>query len=150
MEPTRRAAQRQVEYFDKGRMEIADPTAPRPDKYYVTVGPAGKGNGHRADANRPQHLHQYGARRPSSWPATPPTTRPRPIATFNKLGAGTDAGHATDRPASTRRHAGRDGGGADDAGLGAGVTYAHFVAESGHNIPDAFCLAARARRLGAR
>ena len=60
-------------------------------------------------------------------------------ATFNKLGAGTDAGKTTDR---TGQHVS-----ATLAATAAPPTtpawaraciYAHFVAESGHNIPDAF------------
>ncbi|HET7080461.1 MAG TPA: hypothetical protein VFM49_23760 [Chloroflexia bacterium] len=129
---------RQVEYFDKGRMEIAHPAAPRPDKYYVTSGLLAR--------ELVTGQIQTG---PTTFTNTVPANvvvtgdaanNPAPTyATFNKLGAGTDAGKTTDRtgrPVAATLFP--DGAVADDPGLGAGVTYAHFVAESGHNIPDAF------------
>jgi Tol biopolymer transport system component len=129
---------RQVEYYDKGRMEIANPAAPRPDKYYVTSGLLAK--------EMVTGQIQTG---PSSFQPSAPASvvvagdalnNPAPTyATFQKLGVATDVGKAPDRtgqPVSATLTL--DGGVGADAGLGVGVRDAHFVTESGHNIPDAF------------
>ena len=129
---------RLVEYYDKGRMEISDPGQPRPSKSYVTagllakelvtgqvqVGPAAVITG------TPAAIVVAGDAADSQAPT---------FATFTKLGAATDAGKAPDH---TGQHVtavlGRDGSTTEDTGLGNGIVNAHFVAESGHNIPDAF------------
>ncbi|MGI8587869.1 MAG: TolB family protein [Chloroflexia bacterium] len=129
---------RLVEYYDKGRMEIGDPTLPRPSKYYVTSGLLVK-----------EMVRGQIATGPDSF--TPVNSADLPVvgdeannhspsyATFNTLGAATDAGKEANH---TGEHVstvlGADGKTSQDAGLGAGVVYAHFVPESGHNIPDAF------------
>ncbi len=131
--------QRLVEYYDKGRMEIANPDAERPSASYVTSGlltrelVTGQVQTGQASfqAAQPAAVSVTGD---GSTDNTAPT-----YATFAKLGAGTDAGKVADRtgqPVSATLAL--DGGTGEDVGLGAGVRIAHFVAESGHNVPDAF------------
>ncbi|HUS14324.1 MAG TPA: hypothetical protein VM536_04810, partial [Chloroflexia bacterium] len=129
---------RLVEYYDKGRMEIADPGLARPSKYYVTSGLLAKElvtGQMQIGANATQPLA------PAAVPVTGDSANnPAPTyATFNKLGAATDAGKSDDR---TGQHVNAtlapDGTLGEDAGLGNGVLDAHFVPESGHNIPDVF------------
>ncbi|HMA33596.1 MAG TPA: hypothetical protein VKY74_03870, partial [Chloroflexia bacterium] len=130
--------QRLVEYYDKGRMEIATPDLPRPSKYYVTSGLLAKELVTGQLQTGPQTVV---AGAPAAVPvAGDSANNPAPTyATFNKLGAATDAGKAADRtgqPVSATLTL--DGVVGADAGLGAGVQDAHFVPESGHNIPSAF------------
>ncbi len=129
---------RQVEYYDKGRMEINDPTAPRPSPAYVTSGLLVKElvtgqlqTGATAVDNRaPADFAVVGDYQDPTAPS---------YATFHNLQAGTDAGKAQDL---TGQHveATLDRGGTvgNDAGLGNGVLNAKFVPESGHNIPEVF------------
>jgi hypothetical protein len=129
---------RLVEYYDKGRMEISDPNMALPSKYYVTSGLLVRELTTGQLQTGPETFEQ---RAPADVlvagdgddPGTPT------YATFNKLNAGTDAGKVQDL---TGGHVEttllRDGTQGADAGLGSGVSYAHYVAESGHNIPDVF------------
>jgi hypothetical protein len=130
--------QRLVEYYDKGRMEITDPGDPRPDPFYVTSGLLVKemvtgqiATGATSVDNRgPADIPVAGDAKEQGAPT---------YVTFHALNAGTDAGRAPDLTgqhiAVTLDRAGTLG---SDAGLGDGVTYAHFVPDSGHNIADAF------------
>lgn len=129
---------RQVEYYDKGRMEISDPTFPRPNPAHVTSGLLVREmvtgqvqTGASSFDNRtPADLAVAGDAQDQASPS---------YATFHNLNAGTDAGKAQDL---TGQHveATLDRGGTvgSDAGLGNGVLAAKFVPESGHNIPDVF------------
>ena len=130
--------QQQVVYFDKGRMEIPDPNPPQPTKYLVRAGALARelvtgqvvtGNT-QTEAKQPPDILVVG----DNPDADAPT-----YATFNKLGAGTDAGKAKTAqgnlsmlcsPATAR------------FGLvlilGAMAKVAAFVPETGHNLPDVF------------
>ena len=68
-----------------------------------------------------------------------PTADAPTYATFNKLGAGTDAGKAQDRAGQpVDATLARDGTIRSDAVLGAMSKIAAFRPETGHNIPDVF------------
>jgi WD40 repeat protein len=130
--------QRLVEYYDKGRMEIANPAGDRPDKYYVTSGLLAR---EMVTGQVQVGQAAFQAAAPAAVPVTGDgADNPAPTyATFATLGAGTDAGKAADRTGQpVSQTLALDGGLGEDAGLGAGVTDAHFVPESGHNVPDAF------------
>jgi hypothetical protein len=130
--------QQEVIYFDKGRMDLPDPNPPQPTRFLVVPGTLARElvtgqvaigatqmqsrvspdvpvAGDMGDANAPTYV------------------------TFNKLGAGTDAGKAQDltgEPVSTTLT--RTGELGQNADLGATVKNAAFVPETGHNIPDVF------------
>jgi len=132
------SGRRLVEYYDKGRMEIANPDLDRPSGSYVTSGLLTR---ELVTGQVQTGPNSFQAAQPAAVPVTGDgADNPAPTyATFATLGAGTDAGHAPDRtgqPVSATLAL--DGGLGEDAGLGAGVSNAHFVAESGHNVPDAF------------
>jgi len=129
---------RVVEYYDKGRMEIANPALTRPNKYFVSAGLLAK---ELVTGQVQTGPLTYTVQAPAAVVvAGDGMNNPAPTyATFNKLGAATDAGKTGDhtgQPVSTTLSL--DGTTGADAGLAAGVHFAHFVAESGHNIPDAF------------
>jgi hypothetical protein len=129
---------RLVEYYDKGRMEISNPDGTYASNFYVTSGLLAR---ELLTGQVQTGPDSFAPQAPAEVPvAGDRDNNPAPTyATFNKLGAATDAGKAADRtgqPVSASLP--RDGVVYDDPGLGAGIHYAHFVAESGHNIPDAF------------
>lgn len=129
---------RQVVYFDKGRMEIPDPNPDRPTRYLVTAGALAKelvtgqiqwGEGWFI-SQQPADVLVAGDN-----PAADAPT----YSTFNKLGAGTDAGKAQDRTGQpVDAVVSKDGTITQEPGLGAGVKSAMFAPQTGHNIPDVF------------
>lgn len=132
------AGTRLVEYYDKGRMQFADPAPARPSKSSVTGGFLAQELVSGAIQTGPaSSTAQEAAAIPvvGDSAANPAPT----YATFHALGTSTDAGRALDR---TGTHVGtvlnRDGSTHEDAGLGNGVVNARYVPESGHNIPLVF------------
>ena len=129
---------RRVEYYDKGRMDITNPNDPAPDKFYVTSGLLARELVTGQLQTGPSNFENRGPAQVVV--AGDSTNNPAPTyATFHQLGAATDAGKAPDQ---TGQHVGtvlaRDGTTYQDFGLANGVVDAHFVPESGHNIPDVF------------
>jgi WD40 repeat protein len=128
---------RQVVYFDKGRMEIHDPNPLQPTRYLVTPGALAKElvtgqiyNSLKDESRTPPDILVVG----DNPNADAPT-----YATFNKLGAGTDASKAQDRTGQPiEATLARDGTVRADAELGALAKVGAFVPETGHNLPDAF------------
>ena len=127
-----------VVYFDKGRMEITNSNPPRPTKYLVTAGALSKelvtgriATGiNTVDARQPADMMIAGDNPNSDAPS---------YATFNKLGAGTDAGKAQDRTGQPiEQTLARDGTVRQNPSLGALAKIAAFLPESGHNLPDVF------------
>jgi Tol biopolymer transport system component len=127
-----------VVYFDKGRMEIANPNPPQPTRYLVTAGPLAKelvtgqiATGiNTVDARQPPEVMLAG----DNPNADAPT-----YATFNKLGVGTDEGKAQDRTGQPiDATLARDGTIRQNPDLGALAKVAAFIPESGHNLPDLF------------
>jgi hypothetical protein len=129
---------RQVEYYDKGRMEINDPTLPRPNAATVTSGLLVR---EMVTGQVQTGADSFDNRAPADFAVAGDGQDPDAPSylTFHNLNAGTDAGKAQDL---TGQHveATLDRGGTvgSDAGLGNGVVYAQFVADSGHHIPDVF------------
>jgi hypothetical protein len=129
---------RQVEYYDKGRMEINDPGLPRPSPAYVTSGLLVR---EMVTGQLQTGPNNFDNRAPADFAVAGDYQDPGvpSYLTFHNLNAGTDAGKAQDltgqHVAATLDRGGTIG---SDAGLGNGVVYARFVPESGHNIPDAF------------
>lgn len=128
----------QVVYFDKGRMDLSQPDATQPTKYIVTGGALARelvtgqiATGAAQFEARPSPDVLVAGDNPG---ADAPT-----YATFNKLGAGTDAGKAQDRTGqpvdATLAH---DGTLRSNPDLGALVKVASFIPETGHNLADVF------------
>ncbi len=128
---------RQVVYFDKGRMEIPDPNPSQPTRYMVVGGQLAKElvSGQVAvspgyETHTPPDILIVGDN-----PAADAPT----YATFNKLGAGTDAGKAQDRTGQpVDATLSRDGTLRQDLDLGNQAKVAMFVPQTDHNIPDVF------------
>jgi hypothetical protein len=119
-------------------MEIANPNPAQPTRYLVTAGPLAKelvtgriATGiNTADERQPPDVMIAG----DNPNADAPT-----YATFNKLGAGTDAGKAQDRTGQPiEATLARDGTMRQNPDLGALSKIAAFIPESGHNLPDVF------------
>ncbi|MFL5733200.1 MAG: hypothetical protein ACJ78Q_08365 [Chloroflexia bacterium] len=127
-----------VVYFDKGRMEIPNPNPTQPTKYLVTAGALAR--------ELVTGLIVTGAQQSEVRPAPgvlvagdDPNADAPTYATFNKLGAGTDAGKAQDRTGQpVDATLARDGTIRSDPNLGALAKFASFRPETGHNIPDVF------------
>lgn len=127
-----------VVYFDKGRMEIKDPRPTQPTRYLVTAGALAK---ELVTGQIATGVSQVEARQPADVmiAGDDPNADAPTYATFNKLGAGTDAGKAQDRtnqPIDATLS--RDGTVRNNADLGAKAKVAAFIKETGHNLPDAF------------
>ena len=139
-EPYAQAAggQQQVVYFDKGRMELRDPNLAQPSKYLVTAGALAKDlvTG-RVEVGDTQT-------QPKQSPdvvlvGDDPNADVPTYATFNKLGAGTDAGKAKDKTGQpVEAVLARDGTIRADTFLGQMSKVAAFLPETGHNLPDVF------------
>jgi len=139
-EPYAQAAggQQQVVYFDKGRMELKDPNLAQPNKYLVTAGALAKDlvTG-RIEVGDTQT-------QPKQSPdvvlvGDDPNADVPTYATFNKLGAGTDAGKAQDKAGQpVDAVLARDGTIRADDSLGQMSKVAAFLPETGHNLPDVF------------
>jgi hypothetical protein len=127
-----------VVYFDKGRMEISNPNPPRPTKYLVTAGPLAK---ELVTGRIATGLNTFETKQPPELlVAGDNTNADAPTyATFNKLGAGTDAGKAQNRTGQpVEQTLARDGTVRQNPALGGQAKIAAFIAESGHNLPDVF------------
>lgn len=127
-----------VIYFDKGRMELPNPNPPQPTRFLVTPGTLAK---ELVTGQIATGANQFEARQPAAvlLAGDSPNADAPTYATFNKLGAGTDAGKAQDRTGQpVEATLARDGTIRSDADLGKLVKAAAFVPESGHNIPDVF------------
>ncbi|MCL5256859.1 MAG: hypothetical protein M1319_03565 [Chloroflexi bacterium] len=123
---------RTVFYFDKSRMEITQPLADSNSKWYVTNGLLTKelvtGQMQVGDA-------QFETRAPAEIPVAGDSddTNGPTYATFGNLLAqvGGRGGAVTDT-------VGRAGNVGQNPSLGGYASYAHFVSETGHNIPNVF------------
>jgi Tol biopolymer transport system component len=130
--------QQAVAYFDKGRMEIPNPNLAQPSKYLVVAGALAK---ELVTGQIAIGASKFESRAPADvLLAGDNTTADAPTyATFNKLGAGTDAGKAKDRTGQpVDATLARDGTVRSNPDLGATVKVAAFVPETGHNVPDVF------------
>ncbi len=127
-----------VVYFDKGRMEIKNPDPPRPTRFLVTPGALAR---ELVTGQMQTGTAQFEARSPADIMVAgdDPNADAPTYATFNRLGAGTDAGKAPDRTGQpVDAVLARDGTTRTDPALGAMVRVAAFVPETGHNLPDVF------------
>ncbi|MEO8285754.1 MAG: hypothetical protein ABI670_04915 [Chloroflexota bacterium] len=130
--------QQKVVYFDKGRMDLPNANPSQPSRYVVVPGTLARElvTGQIAVGSA-----QFESRQPAdvlvagdNSDADAPT-----YATFNKLGAGTDAGKAADRTGQpVDATLSRDGTIRSDMDLGALAKVGAFVPETGHNVPDVF------------
>jgi Tol biopolymer transport system component len=127
-----------VVYFDKGRMDLPDLNPPQPTKFVVVPGALAK---ELVTGQIATGATQTEARPPANVPVAgdlgdinAPT-----YETFNKLGAGTDAGKAQDSTGNpVDATLAPDGTVGKSADLGTLAKFAAFVPETGHNIPDVF------------
>ncbi|MEO5951171.1 MAG: hypothetical protein ABIQ44_01765, partial [Chloroflexia bacterium] len=129
---------RLVAYFDKGRMDLPDPNPAQPTKFLVVPGALAKelvlGQIQYGDGSFSASTSLEVPVAGDFGDATAPT-----YLTFNKIGAATDANKAADRtgqPVDATLL--RDGTIGSEATLGATVSVAAFVPETGHNIPNVF------------
>ncbi len=130
--------QQQVVYFDKGRMDLPVANPPQPSRFVVVPGALARDmvTGRISTGQTASE-----ARTPAEVPvagdiddANAPT-----YATFNSLGAGTDAAKAEDRTGQpVDATLARDGTVGQNADLGATVTVGAYLPETGHNVPDVF------------
>lgn len=128
----------QVVYFDKGRMEIKDLNPVYPTRYLVTAGALAK---ELVTGQIAIGASQFETRQPADVlvAGDNPAADAPTYSTFNKLGAGTDAGKAQDRTGQpVDAVVAKDGTLTQEPGLGAGVKSAMFAPQTGHNIPDVF------------
>ncbi|HYO48569.1 MAG TPA: hypothetical protein VEW94_01860 [Chloroflexia bacterium] len=127
-----------VLYFDKGRMELPNPHPPQPSRFVVTAGALAK---ELVTGQIVTGASQFETRQSAEVMVAgdnPDADAPT-YATFNKLGAGTDAGKAQDRTGQPiEQTLARDGTIRTNPDLGAMSKLAAFVPESGHNLPDVF------------
>ncbi|MDQ6693326.1 MAG: hypothetical protein M3014_02760 [Chloroflexota bacterium] len=127
-----------VVYFDKGRMEIKDPNPAYPTKYLVVAGALSR---EMVTGQIATGASQYDTRMPADVmiAGDDPNADAPTFATFNTLGAGTDAGKVQDRTGQpideTLSH---DGTIRSNADLGHLAKVAAFRPETGHNLPDVF------------
>jgi Tol biopolymer transport system component len=127
-----------VVYFDKGRMEIVNPSPPQPTRYLVTAGALAKElvTGQIATGE-----NQVEVREPADVlvAGDNPAADAPTYATFNKLAAGTDAGKAQDRTGQPIDAVlAKDGTITQDAALGGMAKVGEFFPQTGHNVPEAF------------
>lgn len=127
-----------VVYFDKGRMELPNPTPSQPTRFLVVPGALAKelvtGQVATGAAQIEQHKPAEALIAGDNPDADAPT-----YATFNKLGTGTDAGKAQDRTGQpVDSTLARDGTVRSDADLGHLAKVGAYVPETGHNVPDIF------------
>lgn len=130
----------QVVYFDKGRMELHDPNPSQPTPYLVIGGALSKElvTGQIDDDASPS---DYDTRSPASIlvAGDNPAADAPTYATFNKLGAGADAGKVVDQTGQPITAVlAKDGTVRQDSGLGGQAKNAMFIVATGHNIADAF------------
>lgn len=127
-----------VVYFDKGRMEIVNPSPPQPTRYLVTAGALAK---ELVTGQIATGASQYEQRQPADVlvAGDNPAADAPTYATFNKLAAGTDAGKAQDRTGQpVDAVLAKDGTVTQDATLGETAKVGQFFPETGHNVPEVF------------
>lgn len=127
-----------VVYFDKGRMDIPDPAPPQPTKYLVRAGALAE---ELVTGKIVTGATQREVRSPANVPmlGDPANTDAPTYATFNKIGADTEAGKAQDRTGQqVDATLARDSTIGTNPDLGKLTKIGAFVPETGHNMPDVF------------
>jgi hypothetical protein len=131
-------AQLPVVYFDKGRMELPDENPPQPTKYLVTSGALAT-ELVTGQVRRGPNTFQAKAPPEIVLAGDDPNADAPTYATFNKIGAGTEAGRAQDRTGQpVDSTLARDGTVRPDVDLGKLAAVAAYVPETGHNVPNVF------------
>ena len=127
-----------VVYFDKGRMEIVNPSPPQPTRYLVTAGALAK---ELVTGQIATGANSYEQRTPADVlvAGDNPAADAPTYATFNKLAAGTDAGKAQDHTGQPIEAVlAKDGTITQDAALGGTAKVGEFFPQTGHNVPEVF------------
>jgi Tol biopolymer transport system component len=130
--------QQQVLYFDKGRMDLPNPNPPQPTRFLVIPGTLAR---ELVTGQIAVGVTQTQSLAPSTVPVAGDINDPNAptYATFNILGAGSDAGKSQDRTGQpVTATLARDGTLGQNTDPANAVKNAAFVPETAHNIPDVF------------